>query len=148
MELSILPRIEINNFGIEALPHSLGNLTSLEVLIINRCEWLQHLDFSDAMCKLRHLWINSCPLLEAISDGIDNIVLLEKLALWNCKKLQHLPFRDAMWCLTKLMNLQIRHYPLLEESCTNRNGLNSQWSNISHIPNIYLDGIIVQELNQ
>nr|WHB10911.1 Rpi-amr17 [Solanum americanum] len=146
MQLSALTDIRICDFGIEALPHRLGNLTSLETLRLVRCTRLQHVDFSDAMPKLQYLEISDCPLLEALSDGLGNLVSLEDLILCNCEKLEHLPSRDAMRRLTKLKYLKIKGCRQLEESCTNRSGENSQWSNISHIPKIKVNGSKIQDL--
>nr|QVT92257.1 RGA-B1-1 [Solanum chacoense] len=140
MQLSDLREIVIGDFGIEALPPSLDNLTSLESLMLSGCKRLQHLNFSDAMPKLRHLWIHGCPLLEALSDGLGNLVSLQELHLQNCEKLENLPSRDAMRRLTKLWNLQIRGCPKLGESCTN-----SQRSKISHISNIEVGGRIIDD---
>ncbi|WMV51550.1 hypothetical protein MTR67_044935 [Solanum verrucosum] len=54
MQLSDLTEIKIYGFGIEALPHRFGDLTSLERLTLVGCKWLlQHSNFSDAMPKLR-----------------------------------------------------------------------------------------------
>nr|QVT92265.1 hypothetical protein [Solanum chacoense] len=140
MQLSDLREITIADFGIEALPPRLDNLTSLERLSLAGCKRLQHLNFSDAMPKLWLLWISDCPLLEALSDGLGNLVSLEDLYIGNCKKLEHLPSRDAMQHLTKLRNLRIEGCPKLEENCTN-----SQWSKISHIPRINVDGRIIKD---
>ncbi|XP_060176597.1 putative disease resistance protein RGA4 [Lycium barbarum] len=148
MQLSSLKDIRIYDFGIEALPHGLGNLTSLEYLGLWSCKRLQHVDFIDAMPKLRYLRIIDCPLLEALSDGLGNLVSLEELNLWHCRRLQHLPSRDAMRRLTKLRELNIRSCPELEESCSNRSGPNSQWSKISHIPYIDVGGRRIQNLNR
>ncbi|XP_049401766.1 putative disease resistance protein RGA4 isoform X2 [Solanum stenotomum] len=134
MQLSNLREITIADFGIEALPPRLDNLTSLESLTLDRCKRLQHLNFSDAMPKLRLLWISDCPLVEALSDGLGNLVSLEELYLQDCEKLELLPSRDAMRRLTKLWNMGIKGCPKLEESFTNY----SQWSKISHISNIEL----------
>ncbi|XP_015161127.1 putative adenylate cyclase regulatory protein [Solanum tuberosum] len=136
MQLSSLIHIHICDFGIEALPHRLDNLISLETLHLVRCKRLQHLDFSDAMPKLRFVDIRDCPLLEALSDGLGNLVSLEELYLHDCEKLEHLPSRNAMRHLTKLQSLKIKGCPKLEESFTNY----SQWSKISHISNIELGG--------
>ncbi|XP_060176628.1 putative disease resistance protein RGA1 isoform X2 [Lycium barbarum] len=149
MQLSSLTWINIIDFGIEALPHGLGNLTSLERLTLRRCKRLQHVDFIiNAMPKLRSLWILNCPLLEALSDGLGNLVSLEELRLLSCDKLKYLPSRDAMRRLTKLRELVIDGCPELEESCSNRSGPNSQWSKISHIPEIWAGGRIIQLLNR
>ncbi|KAK4724877.1 hypothetical protein R3W88_027656 [Solanum pinnatisectum] len=148
MQLSALTCISICDFGIEALPHRLNNLTSLEILHLVRCKRLQHVDFSDAMPKLQNLTICGCPLLEALSDGLGKLVTLQQLRLENCNKLEHLPSRDAMRGLTKLWYLKIKGCPKLEESCNNRNGPNTQWSNISHIPKVKVGGIIIQDLHK
>ncbi|WMV49320.1 hypothetical protein MTR67_042705 [Solanum verrucosum] len=145
MQLSSLSYIRINGFGIEALPHRFGNLTSLVSLALMRCKRLQHLDFSDAMPKLRYLYMYDCPLLEALSDGLGNLASLEHVTLKNCEKLERLPSRDSMRRLTNLMCLDTYGCPRLEESCTNRSGPNSQWSNISHIPQIRLGGRQIQD---
>ncbi|XP_009594508.1 putative disease resistance protein RGA4 isoform X2 [Nicotiana tomentosiformis] len=119
MQLSALTELGMVEFGIEVLPHSLGNLTSLGKLTLVRCKLLKHVDFLDAMPKLRHLEIRDCPLLEALLDGLVNLVSLEELILRNCEKLQHLPSRDSIQRLTKLRHLEIHNCPQLEESCTN-----------------------------
>ncbi|KAH0720764.1 hypothetical protein KY290_005742 [Solanum tuberosum] len=146
MQLSDLTKIQIYGFGIEALPHRFCNLTSLGTLRLVRCKRLQNLDFSYVMPKLQYLCVDECTLLEALSDGLGNLVFLEQLHLVNCEKLEHLPSRDAMQRLTKLWNLGIKGCPKLEESCTNRSGPNSQWSNISHIQKIKVGGSTIQDL--
>ncbi|WMV51277.1 hypothetical protein MTR67_044662 [Solanum verrucosum] len=80
MQLSDLTAIQIHGFGIEALPHRLHNLTSLERLTLERCKRPQHLDFSDTRPKLRYVVIRNCPLLEAVSDGLGNLVCLQELS--------------------------------------------------------------------
>ncbi|KAK4724906.1 hypothetical protein R3W88_027685 [Solanum pinnatisectum] len=148
MQLSALTKICIYDFGIEALPHRLDNLTSLVTLHLMGCKRQQHVDFSDIMPKLRYLEIRYCLLLEGLSDGLGNLVSLKELSLHNCEKLQHLPSRYAMLRLTKLWKLLINGCPQLEESCTNRSSPNSQWSNISHIPKIEVGGRIIQNLRK
>ncbi|XP_006338952.1 putative disease resistance protein RGA4 [Solanum tuberosum] len=148
MQLSALKEIYIFDFGIEVLPHSLCNLTSLERLHLEMCNRLQHVDFLDSIPKLRDLWIQDCPLLEVLSDGLGNLGSLEKVSLMVCKKLERLPSRDVMQRLTKLRILDIYDCPQLEESCTNRRSPNSQWSNISHIPKIIVGLWVIQESGQ
>ncbi|XP_060176637.1 putative disease resistance protein RGA3 isoform X2 [Lycium barbarum] len=131
MQLSSLKDLTIVDFEIEALPHGLGNLTSLEKLTLRWCKRLQHVDFIiDAMPKLRSLWILNCPLLEVLSDGLGNLVSLESLLLFSCEKLKYLPSGDAMRRLTKLRKLSISGCPELDFP-------NSQWSEISHIPGAF-----------
>ncbi|KAG5582643.1 hypothetical protein H5410_053270 [Solanum commersonii] len=119
LEFSSVTEIGITDFGIKAFP--------IETLELVSCKQLQH------------LLINDCPYLEALSDGLGNLVSLVELSLSNCKNLQHLPSRDAMRRLAKLRRLKIKGCPQLEESCTNRSGPNSQWSKISHIPQISVE---------
>ncbi|WMV52179.1 hypothetical protein MTR67_045564 [Solanum verrucosum] len=117
MQLSALKDIYIHNFGIEALPHSFDNLTSLETLHLVGCERLRHVDFFDAMARLRCLWICHCPLLEALSDGLGNLASLVEFLLWNCETLEHLPSRDAMQRLTKLQYMVTRYKVMVERRC-------------------------------
>ncbi|XP_049401898.1 putative disease resistance protein RGA4 isoform X4 [Solanum stenotomum] len=126
LEFSSVTEIGITDFGIKAFP--------IETLELVSCKQLQH------------LLINDCPYLEALSDGLGNLVSLVELSLSNCKNLQHLPSRDAMRRLTKLRRLNIKGCPQLEESCTNRSGTNSQWSKISHIPQISVEFTTIQDL--
>ncbi|KAL2530563.1 putative disease resistance protein RGA3 [Forsythia ovata] len=65
--LTFLKKLQIFNFGIEELPDWLGNLSSLENLILERCEKLRHLPSKEAMQRLTKLTILDiwkCPLLE------------------------------------------------------------------------------------
>ncbi|KAL2506026.1 putative disease resistance RPP13-like protein 1 [Abeliophyllum distichum] len=65
--LTSLKELWIIDFGIEELPDWLGNLSSLEKLILWRCEKLRHLPSREAMqrlTKLTRLHISSCSLLE------------------------------------------------------------------------------------
>ncbi|KAL2517735.1 putative disease resistance RPP13-like protein 1 [Abeliophyllum distichum] len=65
--LTSLKELWIIGFGIEELPDWLGNLSSLERVILWNCEKLRHLPSKEAMQRLTkltclHIW--SCPLLE------------------------------------------------------------------------------------
>ncbi|XP_071905644.1 putative disease resistance protein RGA3 [Coffea arabica] len=65
--LTTITSLYLHDFGaIEALPDWLGNLASLEELILRRCPKLEYLPSVDAMerLKLRRLVIRSCPLLK------------------------------------------------------------------------------------
>nr|XP_027081162.1 putative disease resistance protein RGA3 isoform X1 [Coffea arabica] len=66
-DLTTITSLSLDDFGaIEALPDWLGNLASLEELILRRCPKLEYLPSVDAMerLKLRRLVIRSCPLLK------------------------------------------------------------------------------------
>ncbi|MCD7449309.1 hypothetical protein HAX54_051051 [Datura stramonium] len=102
-----------------ALPHRLGNLTSLELdKVANGYNIWNSLH---VMPKLRSLEVYDCPLLKLCQDGLGSNSL-QQLILYNCEKLQHLPH------LTKLVYLRIKGCPQFEQSCTNRCDPNSQWS--------------------
>ncbi|KAH0720498.1 hypothetical protein KY284_005528 [Solanum tuberosum] len=131
MQLSDLRQIHIYDFGIEALPHRLENLTSLETLELRRCKRLQHLDFSDAMPKLQHLRIQDCPLLVALLDGLGNLVSLQE----RCHETSHQ--------ITELGNLRL---PKVRRKLHQLSSSNSVWSNISHIPNIDVGITTIQDL--
>ncbi|XP_027150148.1 putative disease resistance protein RGA4 [Coffea eugenioides] len=66
-DLTTITLLHLENFGaVEALPDWLGNLASLDELILWGCQKLEYLPFVDAMerLKLRRLEIRGCPLLE------------------------------------------------------------------------------------
>ncbi|KAL2538668.1 putative disease resistance protein RGA3 [Forsythia ovata] len=65
--LTSLKDLRIYDFGIEELPDWLGNLSSLEELILFNCEKLRHLPSKEAMQRLTKLFsleILFCPLLK------------------------------------------------------------------------------------
>ncbi|KAL2494313.1 putative disease resistance RPP13-like protein 1 [Forsythia ovata] len=65
--LTSMEVLKIDDFGIEELPDWLGNLSSLEELILFKCEKLRHLPSKEAMqrlTKLTKLTIWACPLLK------------------------------------------------------------------------------------
>ncbi|XP_042030361.1 putative disease resistance protein RGA3 [Salvia splendens] len=78
--------------------------------------------------------------MEELPEWLGNLSSLGWLNIQNCKKLRHLPSMDAMRRLTKLNTLVMEGCPeicLVEEAS---DAADSQWPNISHIPNIYIDG--------
>ncbi|XP_022880317.1 disease resistance protein RGA2-like [Olea europaea var. sylvestris] len=97
----------------ELLPYQLQHLTSLEYLELN--------GFG----------------IEALPEWFGGLSSLSKLNLMNCRKLRHMPSKEVMQRLTKLEHLYVHNCPLLEERYREERGPDSEWSKISHIPNIF-----------
>ena len=77
--------------------------------------------------------------MEELPEWLGNLLSLEQLELCFCKKLRRLPSMNAMRRLTRLKLLHISECP---EICIEQqsDAADSQWPNISHIPNIKIDG--------
>ncbi|KAL3507496.1 hypothetical protein ACH5RR_032878 [Cinchona calisaya] len=102
----------------ESLPDQIQHLSALEFL------------------ELHGFGIKSLP------DWFGKLSSLEDLRIYNCEKLECLPSHQLMASLTKLRCLTIEACPLLERRCSpeNGSGTNSDWSKISHIPRILING--------
>ncbi|CAI9762871.1 unnamed protein product [Fraxinus pennsylvanica] len=87
------------------------------------------------LTSLRMLWLSGFGI-EALPEWFGGLSSLEYLILRNLKKLRHMPSKEAMQRLTKLHHLIVEDCPLLEERCREESGPDSEWSKISHIPNI------------
>lgn len=68
---------------------------------------------------------------------VESLKSLQTLEIVDCQQLVSLP--DGMQCLTSLEELNIRICPELINRCLRENG--EDWHKISHVRNIYLDGI-------
>ncbi|XP_049360873.1 putative disease resistance protein RGA1 [Solanum verrucosum] len=98
MQLSALRWIRIKDFGIEihdcpweALSDGLGNLVSLQQLVLQKCNKLEHLPSRDAMQRLtnlRYLKIIHCPKLK-IKQSSPN-------SQWS--KISHIPYTELPAC--------------------------------------------------
>ena len=77
--------------------------------------------------------------MEELPEWLGNHSSLSELYIRNCKKLRRLPSTDAMRRLTELDTLVIEGCP---EICIQEasDAADSQCPNISHIPNIFMDG--------
>ncbi|GKV48804.1 hypothetical protein SLEP1_g55596 [Rubroshorea leprosula] len=104
---------------LESLPHQLQHLTALKELIL--------LKFNG---------------LEALPEWLGDLSSLHRLEIGNCSNLTHLPSIEAMRCLSNLQYLHIWDCPKLKQRCTKKRG--PEWSKISHIPNIRINGKDVQ----
>ena len=70
--------------------------------------------------------------------------LLHSLTIVWCRNLKSLP--DYLLRNTPLKELDIHRCPILEQRC--ERGIGDYWPNISHIPNIRIDGKVVQRDGQ
>ncbi|GKV15661.1 hypothetical protein SLEP1_g26430 [Rubroshorea leprosula] len=93
---------------------------------------LQHLT------ALKRLKIKNFHRLQALPEWIANLSSLQILSILNCNNLTSLPSVEAMQQLSNLKHLYIGNCPKLGERCAKENG--PEWSKISLIPNIYIDG--------
>ncbi|CDP03413.1 unnamed protein product [Coffea canephora] len=91
-------------------------------------EQLQHLSALTAL-GLSGFGVKSLP------DWFGKLSSLEELDLSNCRKLENLPSHQSMRSLTRL-NLLCNP----ESSSSSSTDPNSEWSKISHIPELVIDG--------
>ncbi|CDP19195.1 unnamed protein product [Coffea canephora] len=100
--------LSLFDFGaIEALPDWLGNLSSLDELILWACQKLEYLPSVDAMerLKLRHLEIRRCPLLERRCTP-------ESGSEWP--KISNIPERDIIVPVRSHLKILINCFSLLD----------------------------------
>ncbi|KAH1084360.1 hypothetical protein J1N35_024121 [Gossypium stocksii] len=78
------------------------------------------------------------------SKGLQHLTSLQQLDIYDCPKLASLPEKDKLLSLEKLY---IYNCPSLEEGCSRGKG--REWSKISHIPYVQIDGkkVIPRELD-
>ncbi|CAA3023464.1 disease resistance RGA3 [Olea europaea subsp. europaea] len=114
---------------------------------IQQSKYLSHLTLSgwehwDSLSyQLQHLSsLKSISLtgfgIEALPEWFGGLSSLSKLRLMDCQKLRHMPSKEAMQRFTNLEYLCILNCQLLKKRCREERGPNSEWSKISHIPNI------------
>ncbi|MFQ6652210.1 hypothetical protein Gotur_024185 [Gossypium turneri] len=70
------------------------------------------------------------------SEGFQDLASLKVLEISKCPKLTSLPEKNV---LPSLGYLSIYSCPLLQKECSNDKG--REWSKISHIPLVRIDGI-------
>uniref|UniRef100_A0A2C9V6A0 Uncharacterized protein n=1 Tax=Manihot esculenta TaxID=3983 RepID=A0A2C9V6A0_MANES len=90
---------------------------------------------------LQRLSIWSCSNLRALPDWIGNLTALENLNIYDCPELESLS--RGVRQITTLQRLSIRGCPRLSERCGHDTA--ADWPNISHIPNVWIDGRAIQE---
>ncbi|XP_057989876.1 putative disease resistance protein RGA4 isoform X3 [Hevea brasiliensis] len=113
-----------------SVPEYLGDLHSLRLLEITHCKRLSYFPETilGGLTRLREIRI-----VEALPEWLGNLSSLQTLKLRFCKNLKYLPTATAVQRLSKLRKLEINYCPL-SENCTQGSG--SEWSKISHIPNV------------
>lgn len=108
----------------------LGELSELATLP----QWL-HASAS----SLQYIYIDDCPNFTALPDWLQNCTSLQKLELLRCTKLSSLP--EGLSNVTSLRKLQIGHCPNLLGRC--KMVIGEDWPKIAHVPEIYLDGFLI-----
>ncbi|XP_021688692.1 putative disease resistance protein RGA3 [Hevea brasiliensis] len=141
--LTRLRELRIGNFSKEldsfAYLNSIQDLSSLESLTIygdckDRIKSLP--DQLQRLTALNSLSIWYFYGLEAFPEWLGNLSSLQILEIGCCKNLKYFPTATAMQRLPKLRNLWILGCSLLKNNCAEGSG--SEWSKISHIPNIWM----------
>ncbi|CAL1409138.1 unnamed protein product [Linum trigynum] len=92
------------------------------------------------LSNLKKLYLWGMQELKSLPEGLCNLTSLRVLEIGFCLRLATLP--PAMRHLTSLHRLEISLCPELTIRCGKGEG--QDWPNISHIPNIKLDGNILQ----
>ena len=87
---------------------------------------------------LEELWIKKFNGMKALPDCLGSLFSLQKLSLRYCNNLMYLP----MFHHTKSKHLRIADCPNLEKRCAGGSG--KEWFQISHIPNIKINGKYIQ----
>ena len=73
------------------LTDSIARLSRLQVLDLSWCEKLQKLPSLGQLTSLEELWLNKCRSLEAIPDSITSLSQLQCLSLNTCSSISKLP---------------------------------------------------------
>ncbi|KAG8646300.1 putative disease resistance protein RGA3 [Manihot esculenta] len=90
---------------------------------------------------LQRLTIYDCSNLRALPDWIGNLTALENLHIDGCPKLESVP--RGMHQITTLQQFSVRRCAHLSERCGHDTA--ADWPNISHIPNIRINGNDIQK---
>ncbi|TYH81361.1 hypothetical protein ES332_D03G195100v1 [Gossypium tomentosum] len=138
--LSTLKYLTIEEFqGIEAFPEWLGKLSSLRYLYLSGFGKLKSLPHQLQLpSALEDLTMSRFHEIEALPELLGNLSSLRRLHINSCNKLMYLPSVDVMRSLSKLKTIDILMCPQLETRCERESG--PEWSKISHIPQIIING--------
>ncbi|XP_042487186.1 putative disease resistance protein RGA4 [Macadamia integrifolia] len=152
---------------LRSFPQHLTQTTSLRKLFIWRCpklNWMpsspsSHLpflyveelilkedagSFSKSLVSNNHLFLPKLKLLRVrqspyllLPQGLKQLTSLEILDIRTCSKIKSIP-KEELQHLTSLQELTIMWCPALRRRCQKETG--EDWSKISHIPKIFIDG--------
>jgi len=101
---------------LEAMPDTLGSLTSLESLAIAACRELKTVPASIGQVEtLTHLTLVWLDKLEEMPDTLGGLTSLESLTLSKCSQLKALP--ASMMHLSRLQHLEVVECPLQDMPC-------------------------------
>ncbi|KAL2247044.1 putative disease resistance protein RGA1 [Sesamum indicum] len=105
---------------------------------------LEHLPESmQQFTTLTQLGIGGCEGLCSLPNWLGSLQSLSEFEIWDCENLKSLP--DGFKRLKSLRKLDVRECPQLEKSCEKPTG--ADWPKIAHIPIIYINGKVVQCLD-
>ncbi|GKU85501.1 hypothetical protein SLEP1_g170 [Rubroshorea leprosula] len=139
--LTQLKSLSIGGFSkeLEEFPGLNSINTSLEDLQLYGWEKLSQLPHQiQHLNALQYLSVSGFDGVEVLPEWLRNLSSLEYLVVRSCKNLKQLPSAEAFRRLSKLLSLDIYGCLLLEERCAKESG--PEWSKISHIPNIHING--------
>ncbi|CAI0419181.1 unnamed protein product [Linum tenue] len=129
-------------------PSILRHLSSLQELQIQYCKILELEDGDgddvspqQVLPSLRILTVRKVPKLVALPKWFQHSSNLQQLELYGCDNLKFLP--NWLTELTALETLTLPYHGYISSRCRNSTG--EDWPNISHIPNIEVDGKYVQQ---
>ncbi|GLU17971.1 hypothetical protein SLE2022_343000 [Rubroshorea leprosula] len=128
---------ELEEFPGLSYIHQLSS--SLEDLSLKGWDKLKSLPYQlQHLTALKSLTIEEFNGVEVLPNWLGNLTSLIQLRIRNCRNLMSMPPVEAMQHLSDLRFLFINECPKLKERCTRERG--AEWSKISHIPEIIIDG--------
>ncbi|PPR83924.1 hypothetical protein GOBAR_AA36796 [Gossypium barbadense] len=133
----------LKKVGCPAPASELSKLTSLQELTIGGGGCSNVVSFPEEGTgmmlprSLTRIFLSEFENLEFMfSEGFQDLASLQRLEISECPKLTSLPEKDV---LLSLGYLRIYRCPLLQKECSSDKG--REWSKISHIPLVEIDGI-------
>ncbi|KAK2640068.1 hypothetical protein Ddye_027863 [Dipteronia dyeriana] len=147
MEMTFPPSLtHLNIYNFPNLKCLMGegfrNLNSLEALRIDNCPNLTSFIELSLPSSLQSLYIEDCQNLESFSKlGLPSS--LSYLMIWNCREVRSFPEQGLP---SSLLRLHIVDCPKLKTECKRDKG--KEWSKISHIPRVEIDGRYIYDLEE
>ena len=130
---------DLNAFSILRYPSFQYSYASLKKLLLHGSPTLNSLPNKiQLFTALEEPWINKFNRMKALPNWLGNLSSLQKLSLRYCNNLMYLP----MFHLTKSKHLHIADCSNLEKRFAEGSG--EEWFQISHIPNIKINGKYIQ----